>query len=76
MPEKKLEELRAKREPLFQRFTNNPSQFHLAIEIKFIDDQIAESGTEKEMLEPNSKTAIDGNTRARIRRQREGCSTC
>jgi hypothetical protein len=39
---KKLEELRAKREPLFQRFANNPNEVHLAIEIKFIDDQIAE----------------------------------
>jgi hypothetical protein len=42
MPEKKLEELRAKREPLFQRFANNPNEVYLAIEIKFIDDQIAE----------------------------------
>jgi len=42
MPEKKLQELKAEREPLFQRFSNNPSQIHLAIEIKLIDDQIAE----------------------------------
>jgi hypothetical protein len=42
MLEKKLEELRAKREPLFQRFANNPNEVDLAIEIKFIDDQIAE----------------------------------
>lgn len=42
MPENKLDELRAKREPLFQRFENNPDELDLAIEIKFIDDQIAE----------------------------------
>ena len=42
MQENKLEELKAEREPLFQRFANNPSETHLAIEIKFIDDQIAE----------------------------------
>jgi hypothetical protein len=42
MPEKKLEELRTKREPLFQRFAKNPNELHLAIEIKFIDDEIAE----------------------------------
>jgi len=42
MPEQKLEELRAKREPLFRRFANNPNDVHLALEIKFIDDQIAE----------------------------------
>ncbi len=42
MQEKKLEELKAAREPLFQRFANNPSETHLALEIKVIDDQIAE----------------------------------
>ena len=42
MPEKKLQELKAEREPLFQRFSNNPNEIHLAIEIKLIDDQIAE----------------------------------
>jgi hypothetical protein len=31
---KKLEELRAKREPLFQRFANNQTRSILAIEIK------------------------------------------
>jgi hypothetical protein len=42
MPEKKLQVLRAEREPLFQQFADNPSQIYLAIEIKLIDDQIAE----------------------------------
>jgi hypothetical protein len=42
MHEKKLQELRAKREPLFQRLANNPNETHLAVEIKVIDDQIAE----------------------------------
>jgi hypothetical protein len=42
MPQKKREELRARRGPLFQRFENNPNQIHLALEIKIIDDQIAE----------------------------------
>ena len=42
MPEKTLQVLRAEREPLFQQFTDNPSQIYLAIEIKLIDDQIAE----------------------------------
>ncbi|MGB2636560.1 MAG: hypothetical protein WAM58_21700 [Candidatus Acidiferrum sp.] len=39
----KLEELRAKRNLLFERFAKHPSNIHLAIEIKSIDDQIAES---------------------------------
>jgi hypothetical protein len=42
MHQKKIQELRAKREPLFERFVNNPSEIHLAVEIKVIDDQIAE----------------------------------
>jgi hypothetical protein len=42
MPDKKREELRARRVPLFQRFENDPNQIHLALEIKIIDDQIAE----------------------------------
>jgi hypothetical protein len=42
MSEKKLQLLRAEREPLFQQFADNPSQIALAIEIKIIDDQIAE----------------------------------
>ena len=42
MLEKRLEELKAEREPLFQRFSSNPNETHLALEIKLIDDQIAE----------------------------------
>jgi hypothetical protein len=42
MTEKTIEVLRAEREPLFQQFTENPSQIDLAIKIKIIDDQIAE----------------------------------
>ena len=44
-------ELRAKRNLLFERFSKNPSEIHLAIEIKSIDDQVAESlfiATDKE----------------------------
>ncbi len=39
----KLEELRARRNLLFERFAKNPSDIRMAIEIKSIDDQIAES---------------------------------
>ena len=42
MPEKRLEELKAEREPLYQRLSSNPNETHLAIEIKLLDDQIAE----------------------------------
>jgi hypothetical protein len=42
MSEKKLQELRAEREPLYEQLVNNPNEIHLAIQIKTIDDQIAE----------------------------------
>jgi hypothetical protein len=42
MVDKKREELIARREPLFKELQNNPARTHIAIEIKDIDDQIAE----------------------------------
>jgi hypothetical protein len=42
MPENKREELKARRGPLYQQLENHPNQIHLALEIKIIDDQIAE----------------------------------
>jgi len=41
MLEKTVEELKAEREPLFQRLSSHPNETHLAIEIKLIDDRIA-----------------------------------
>ena len=38
----RLQELIAKRETLWQRFKNCPSDTHLALELKIIDDQISE----------------------------------
>jgi len=38
-----LAELRGKRESLFKQLQDNPQRLHLAIEIKVMDDQIAES---------------------------------
>jgi hypothetical protein len=42
MPEKKREELRARRAPLVEQLEEDPNQTELALEIKVIDDQIAE----------------------------------
>jgi len=39
---RKREELKAKRNLLFRRFLQNPLETHLALEIKIIDDQVAE----------------------------------
>ena len=38
----KREELKAKRKPLFTRYVKNPSDIRMALELKHIDDQIAE----------------------------------
>jgi hypothetical protein len=38
----KRDELRARRRPLFESYEKSPHDFHLALEIKLIDDQIAE----------------------------------
>jgi hypothetical protein len=36
------DQLRGKRERLFEEYSNKPMNTHLAIEIKLIDDQVAE----------------------------------
>jgi hypothetical protein len=39
---KKIEGLRARRKPLFEWYEKNPTETHLVLEIKIIDDEIAE----------------------------------
>jgi len=39
---RKREDLRNRRIPLFKRYAKNPNDLRLALEIKSIDDQIAE----------------------------------
>lgn len=38
----RLQELTMQRKPLSERFKGNPKDTHLALELKIIDDQIAE----------------------------------
>jgi len=38
----RLQELNSQRRPLSERFKNNPGDTYLALELKVIDDQIAE----------------------------------
>jgi hypothetical protein len=40
---RKRDDLKAKRDLLFERYLKHPMDTHLAIEIKAIDDQIAEN---------------------------------
>ena len=47
---KKREDLKARRDLLFERYVKRPMDTHLALEIKLLDDQLAEdarSGTAK-----------------------------
>jgi hypothetical protein len=44
--ELRLQELRTKRKPLSERFEKNPNDTHLALELKIIDDQMAECSQE------------------------------
>ncbi len=39
---KKRDDLKSKRNSLFEKYARHPEDFHLAIEIKKIDDEIAE----------------------------------
>lgn len=39
---KKRDDLKAKRDSLFQKYTKHPSDYRFALEIKTIDDEIAE----------------------------------
>ena len=45
---RKREELKAKRDQLFDRYLKHPMDTRLALEIKAIDDQIAEQAGRKE----------------------------
>jgi hypothetical protein len=38
---KKRDDLKAKRNSLFEKYAKHPEEFHLALEIKKIDDEIA-----------------------------------
>jgi hypothetical protein len=40
--EAKLKQLAGERKPLAERFEKNPTAIHLALDIKMIDDQVAE----------------------------------
>jgi hypothetical protein len=42
----RLRELKGKRMPLSKEFENHPNDTHLALELKILDDQIAECSLE------------------------------
>ena len=62
LQKEKRDGLRARRKPLFERYEKNPNDRRLALEIKEIDDQIAECN---QQIEQNRK-ACEVSSRARF----------
>ena len=61
LQKEKRDGLRARRKPLFERYEKNPNDRRLALEIKEIDDQIAECN---QQIEQNRKAReISSRTR-------------
>jgi len=64
LQKEKREGLRARRKPLFERYEKNPNDRRLALEIKEIDDQIAECNQQIEQnrkaREVSSRTRFSG----------------
>lgn len=52
---RKREELKAKRNLLFQRFLENPRDTRLALKIKIIDDQVAQCTEQMERKRESPK---------------------
>jgi hypothetical protein len=50
--------LKIKRDSLFNKYTKRPADYHLALEIKQIDDEIAECNQKEQ----------EGNERSKVRR--------
>jgi hypothetical protein len=53
-----LQELKGKRKPLQKRFENNPNEIHLALELKIIDDQIAERIQQVQHTRSSSRSSV------------------
>jgi hypothetical protein len=51
--------LKIKRDSLFKEYAKRPADYHLSLEIKRIDDEIAESNRKEQ----------EGNERSKVRRQ-------
>ena len=51
--QKRKLELKARRKPLFDWYEKNPHDTNLVLEIKFVDDQIAECNEELERITRN-----------------------
>jgi len=58
---KKRDDLKAKRDALFETYTKDPQNFHLAREIKEIDDEVAECTRHVEQERRAERSAAPSN---------------
>ena len=65
---RKREDLKNKRSPLFKSYRKSPNDVRLALEIKMIDDQIAECTQQIEL--ENAKAAISSGSPPMTARRR------
>jgi hypothetical protein len=54
---KKRDDLKSKRNSLFEKYSKHPEEFHLALEIKKIDDEIAECTVHVEQERRSERSA-------------------
>jgi hypothetical protein len=52
-----LEELKSKRKRLRKRFEDDPNEIHLALEVKIIDDKIAEGNQQVQHKKSSSRSS-------------------
>jgi hypothetical protein len=54
---KKRDDLKSRRNSLFEKYTKHPEEFHLALEIKKIDDEIADCTVHVEQERRSERSA-------------------
>jgi len=59
---KKREDMKAKRDLLFERYVKRPMDTHLALEIKVLDDQLAE-GIKPKPTKANYRSSFRGHSK-------------
>ena len=59
---KKREDMKAKRDLLFERYVKRPMDTHLALEIKVLDDQLAEDIKPK-LTKANYRSSFRGRSK-------------
>ena len=61
LPKMRIKELRAEREPLWERFESNPHEIELAAELRIIDDLIADCNEKRDHRDDESVKSGHGS---------------